>query len=183
MNNRITALAVTTCCALALAACGGDDPDRVDFAGSSGVATDAEGEVVTTGPQIGKNALELEEGYVEAKPAADAKNGSATTSIYGTLRNTTTGDVELTGFTTSLGTSATYEIHETVDGEMRKREGNIIIPAGGTHEFAPGGDHLMILDYDNELPEDSTLDLTFDMVPQQKVAVSGVPVRAAKAEQ
>lgn len=177
MHTKLRTLTLVTCSVLALGACSEDTSDRVDFPGNSGIATNASGEVVTTGPQIGQNALELDDGVIYAKPAADAEGGSEETPIYGTLRNTTTTDIEITGFTTSLGTAAEYEIHETADGEMREREESILIPAGESHEFKEGGDHLMIVGYGQELPDGSTLDITFDIVPQQKVAVSGVPVR------
>lgn len=130
MHTKLRAFTLVTCSVLALGACSEDTSDRVDFAGSSEMATNASGEVVTTGLQIGQNALELDDGVIYAKPAADAEG-----------------------------------------------EESMLIPAGESYEFKEGGDHLMIVGYGQELPDGSSLDITFDMVPQQKVAVSGVPVR------
>lgn len=147
------------------------------LAGCSGDVTDPEITPASTGPQIGQNALALDDGYVEAKRAADAKGGTDSTAIYGTLHNTTKQDLEITGFGSSLGNAPTYEFHEVDGGQMRVMDGEIIIPAGGDLELSADGLHLMIVGYEPELSKGSTIDVNFDVEPQQSVVISGVEVR------
>lgn len=98
------------------------------------------------------------------------------TSIFGTLRNTTDQDLHVVGFTTSLG-DASYEIHEVVDGVMRQKEGGFFIPAGGTHELAPGGDHFMIIEYADKIPAGSAIDVTLLLDDGTTSVVPDVAVR------
>ena len=139
-------------------------------AGSSD-ATDAEGEL------LGDGDLKLENGTVRAKAAADAEDGTEMTAIFGTIHNTSDNEITVTGFTTSLG-EASYEIHETVDGVMQEKEGGITIPAGGTFELAPGGDHLMIMGYAPEIPAGDTVDVTLETAHGEDIAIDGVAVRS-----
>ncbi|MDQ7909394.1 copper chaperone PCu(A)C [Phytohabitans sp. ZYX-F-186] len=73
---------------------------------------------------------------------------SGMSAAYGTLMNTTGADVTVVKATSTA--SPTMELHEvaTVDGKMvmRPKEGGFTIPAGGSHELEPGGDHLMMMD-------------------------------------
>lgn len=75
-----------------------------------------------------------------------AKSGMS--AAYGTLLNTTGADVTVVKATSTA--SPMMELHEvaTVDGEMvmRPKDGGITVPAGGSHELKPGGDHLMLMD-------------------------------------
>ncbi|MEX3503881.1 copper chaperone PCu(A)C [Corynebacterium sp. LK2510] len=98
------------------------------------------------------------------------------TAIFGTLRNTSDRTITITGFTTSLG-EARYELHETVDGTMRPVETGFEIPAGGTRELGPGGDHMMILDYAPEIPAGDTVDITLDTADGAEISIPGVAVR------
>ncbi|GAA2073774.1 hypothetical protein GCM10009821_10230 [Aeromicrobium halocynthiae] len=51
------------------------------------------------------------------------------------------------------------------DGQMvmQEKEVGIVVPAGGSHELSPGGDHLMLLDLpaDIEPGQDVRVTLTF----------------------
>jgi copper(I)-binding protein len=72
---------------------------------------------------------------------------SGMTAAFGTLVNTT--DAEITVAKATSTASSTMELHEVamVDGKMamRPKDGGFVIPAGGTHELKPGGDHLMMM--------------------------------------
>ncbi|MFF5077252.1 copper chaperone PCu(A)C [Actinoplanes sp. NPDC000266] len=69
------------------------------------------------------------------------------TAAFGTLVNDTGQDVTVVKAATSI---SPMELHEMAmqDGKMvmRPKEGGFVVKAGGTHELAPGGDHLMIMD-------------------------------------
>ena len=121
--------------------------------GVNGADTDtAESPTVVEGEsKLGEGSIALENAVVRAKPAADTEGGSDATTIYGSLRNRTGDDMRIKGFSTSLGES-TAEIHEMVDGQMRKREEEIFLPGHGTYDIA------------------------LNLNPQQHVAISGVPV-------
>ncbi|MDG4827466.1 copper chaperone PCu(A)C [Asanoa sp. WMMD1127] len=70
------------------------------------------------------------------------------TAAFGTLLNTGGSDIRIVKATSTA--SPMMELHEVaeVDGkmEMRPKEGGFEIPAGGSHELKPGGDHLMMMD-------------------------------------
>jgi copper(I)-binding protein len=74
---------------------------------------------------------------------------SGMTAAFGVLANDGDAEVRLESVTTDL--AARVELHETVgDGSggmtMRPKEGGFIIAAGKSHELAPGGDHIMLMD-------------------------------------
>lgn len=113
---------------------------------------------------------------MRAKAGEGEPDGNDMTPIFGTLRNTTDQDLHVVGFTTSLG-DASYEIHEVVDGVMRQKEGGFDIPAGGTHELAPGGDHFMIMEYADKIPAGSAIDVTLLLDDGTTSVVPDVAVR------
>jgi copper(I)-binding protein len=88
---------------------------------------------------------------------------SGMTAAFGTLLNT--GSTEVTVVKATSTASPVMELHEvaTVDGEMamRPKEGGITIPAGGTHELKPGGDHLMMMDI--KTPVTAGTEVTFTL--------------------
>lgn len=140
------------------------------------VVSDESAPSVTTQASIfGKSALVLEDGVVRAKAAVDDEGGTDMTAIFGTLVNTTNQDIEIDRFSTSLG-SATYEIHEVEGGAMRGKD-NITVPANSALELTPDGEHLMIMDYEPEIPAGTTVDITLELTPQQSVVISHVAVR------
>lgn len=141
-----TGLAVAALGLALLTGCG-DDTTATDAAGTDSSATPAP-------------AVTLEDGWVKS---ADEGMSAA----FGTLTNPGEEDLTLVGVTTDA--SADVELHETVEGEdgemmMQKIDGGFIIPAGGTHELAPGADHIMFLTLADPLEagETVTLTLTFD---------------------
>lgn len=146
---RIRGLVAATAAALALSGC---------TPANENPAEEAAGEVTFT------------DGVVRAKGTDKEMTG-----IFGTFHNGTGEDVTITGFTSDV--PGTYEIHEVVDGVMQEKEGGITIPAGGTHEMAPGGDHLMILDHPDEIPAGEVVDLTVELANGDTLEVEDVAVR------
>lgn len=146
---RIRGLVAVTAAALALAGCSPTNENA---------AEESSGDVTFT------------DGVVRAKGTDKEMTG-----IFGTFHNGTDEDVTVTGFTADV--EGTYEIHEVVDGVMQEKEGGITIPAGGSHEMAPGGDHLMILDHPAEIPAGDVVDLTIELGNGETLEVEDVAVR------
>ncbi|WP_441964419.1 copper chaperone PCu(A)C [Mycolicibacterium houstonense] len=79
---------------------------------------------------------------------ASAADGGMT-AVFGTVTNTGHHDARIVSATSPA--AGMVELHEVVsDGAgsktMRPKDDGFIVPAGGTHELAPGGDHLMLMD-------------------------------------
>ncbi|GAB2498367.1 hypothetical protein CATRI_07305 [Corynebacterium atrinae] len=98
------------------------------------------------------------------------------TGIFGVFHNFSDHEVNVVGFKADFD-DAKYEVHEVVDGVMREKEGGIVIPAGGTHELVPGGDHLMILDHKEEIPAGGEINLVIELGDGTTIEVPNVPVR------
>lgn len=172
MNKRIvTGLAVAA--ALVLAGCSNEPKDAAEQQSSYNEATS---EVAVAADDLDNGAVTLEKGAVRAKAAKDAADGDDMTSIFGTLHNNSDKDITVVGFTTSLG-EANYQIHEVVDGVMRQKDSGFDIPAGGTHELAPGGDHFMVMDYEPAIEAGDTIDVTLLLEGGATATVSDVAVR------
>lgn len=173
----ISCLAAAT---LALSGCSSDADNAAEQEHSSNNEATYEtttGNGATDTPEhVSNGAVTLEDGAVRAKSAKDAADGSDMTSIFGTLRNTSDSDITVVGFTTSLG-QGDNQIHEVVDGVMREKEGGFSIPAGGSHELAPGGDHFMVMDYAPAIEAGDTVDLTLLLEDGSTVSIPQVAVR------
>ncbi len=94
--------------------------------------------------------------------AADA----GMTAGFGTLRND--GDSDLTVVSATDEATSSMQLHETMQNEsgqmvMREIEGGFVIPAHGSLELAPGGNHLMFMDVTSALRAgaETTITLTF----------------------
>lgn len=171
MSKRI--VAGLAAAALVLAGCSDAPNDAAEQQSSYNEATS---EVDATADNLANGAVTLEQGAVRAKAAKDATDGNDMTSIFGTLHNNSNEDVTVVGFTTSLG-EASYQIHEVVDGAMRQKDGGFDIPAGGTHELAPGGDHFMVMGYGPAIEAGDTIDVTLLLEGGATATVPDVAVR------
>lgn len=68
---------------------------------------------------------------------------------FGQLRNTTDHDVTVTGVTSAA--AGTVELHETLENEsgqlvMQQKQDGFTIPAQGSLDLEPGGNHIMLMD-------------------------------------
>lgn len=83
-------------------------------------------------------------------------------AVFGTLVNNGHHDARIVSG--SSPAAGRVEVHEVVGDSgakaMRPKEGGIVLPAGGSHELAPGGDHLMLMDLTAPLPVGSDIELT-----------------------
>lgn len=99
--------------------------------------------------------LTLTDGWVKA---AD----SGMTAAFGTLTNHTGDAVTIVSATSDASRMELHEMAMGDDGQMvmRPKEGGLAVPAGGTHELAPGGDHLMFMDLTKPLATGDEVEVT-----------------------
>ncbi|MDO5077995.1 copper chaperone PCu(A)C [Corynebacterium sp.] len=176
MNSRhVSRVGVTVIAAAALTLAGctnsaDDQASNVSSAMSS--ATSAMESASNAASESMDAPLEIRDGFVKAKPAEKPMTG-----IFGTLANTGDTDITVESFSSSLDGVGKYEIHETVDGSMRMKEGGIVIPAGGTYELKPGGDHLMLMDIAAPIEAGDTVDLMLKTADGKEITIKDLPVR------
>lgn len=85
------------------------------------------------------------------------------TAVFGTFTNTGGAEVHIVG--AESPSAARVEIHEIArsgDGAntMRPKAGGITIAPGRSHELAPGGDHLMLMDLAGPLRPGTDVEVT-----------------------
>lgn len=72
------------------------------------------------------------------------------TGVFGTLTNAGNDDLLITGVESSA--AGMIELHEvTAEGVMQKITGDVVVPANGTFELAPGANHIMLMDLKKDL--------------------------------
>lgn len=126
-----------------LAACGSDSTADDSTSPTTTAATDSAtpDSTETADAAAQADAFTITDPWVKA-----AKEGM--TAVFGTMADTGDQEIVVTEATSDIATM--MELHETVakdDGSMamQPKEGGFSIPAGGEHELAPGGDHLMVM--------------------------------------
>lgn len=160
------ALSVLAVSALALAGCA-DDGDTTAATATTAVETTA-----TTAAEASDAAdVTFTDGVVRAKGTDKGMTG-----IFGVFTNNTDEEINVESFTSDFE-GATYELHEVVDGVMQEKEGGFTIPAGETYELMPGGDHLMIMDYMDEIPAGDVVNITIHLGNGDSFDVENIPVR------
>lgn len=151
-------LAVAAASALALAGCSND-------------ANNGESDKAAGGDQA--STIELANGYCKAKGehTGDVDHGgheghgenTDMTACFGDVTNNGDSAVTITGWTsTAFDDGARFEIHEVVDGKMAAKE-KITIEPGATHQLAPGGEHLMVLDAHKALEAGSKVAVVLEL--------------------
>ena len=136
MRRRSTAFVAAALLALTaplLAAC------------STNAAEDAEEvETAETGTEQTGTGVALADGWAKSVEAGGM------TGIFGTLTNH--GSDELVIDRVESGVAETVELHEvTAEGIMREIAGDVVIPAGGSFEMAPGANHIMLMGLTQDL--------------------------------
>lgn len=133
---------------LALAACG--------------TSTEAE-------PEAGADELTVVDAWVKAEE-------SGMTAAFGTLENPTDADVEVVAVTSAAATA--MELHETVmndDGQMVMQEVEAFtVPAGGSTELEPGGDHLMFMGLTGPIAAGDDVEITLTLADGSEVSFVAV---------
>ncbi|GAA6524699.1 copper chaperone PCu(A)C [Intrasporangium sp. DVR] len=123
--------------ALTVASCG----TAADPASPSAVPGAATATSSTTESEASRDGtVALESGW--------AKAGAGMTAVFGTVVNRTDADVTIVGGSSpSAGEVQVHTMAKQPDGSMRmvQKKGGLTVPAGGSAELAPGGDHIMLL--------------------------------------
>jgi copper(I)-binding protein len=96
------------------------------------------------------------------------------TGMFGILKNA--GSKEAVVVSATSPAAGAVELHEVVgepgSATMRPKAGGLIIPAGGTHVLAPGGDHIMLMDLKQPLKAGSDVEVTLTLADGTTVPVS-----------
>lgn len=171
-NNRLAAALGAALLTISLAGCGSDassDNDASDPTSTSDVMT-ADNEAAT---------LTVQDPWVMA-----AEKGM--TAAFGTLVNSGDSDVVVTSATSDI-TSA-MELHETVQNDdgtmaMQPKKGGFTIPAGGEHELAPGGDHLMVMNLDRALKPGESVTIKLEMEDGSTTEIDAVVKKFTGADE
>lgn len=162
MRKKISALtAALFTTTLALTACSSDGNDGASSSTEGSVDSSATAETAATDAANSEQdspALTLADGYCRAKEEA-----SDMTACFGTLKNTSKEDITVESFAADDLEGASTELHEVVDGQMRQKEGGFAIPAGDSQELAPGGEHLMIMNYADPIEAGDTLTISLTL--------------------
>lgn len=153
-KNAVALVAVLCASTVGLAGC---TSDGADDAHSPNSATGANTTSESTDSGTEASSLALADGYCRAK-----ETDSDMTACFGTLTNSSDSDITVESFTAPDLDGAVTELHEVVDGQMRRKEGGFTIAANGSYELAPGGEHLMVLNYQEPLQAGDTL--TFNLI-------------------
>lgn len=166
------ALSVLVVSALTLVGC----TDNGDDATTTGTATATETTAAadaTDATAEGENAewVTFTEGFVKAKPAEKDMTG-----IFGIFTNNSDEDINVVGFTSNLDVP-THELHEVVDGVMQMKPGGFLLPAGQEYELKPGGDHMMLMDYNEPIEAGDTIDIVLEFGDGSTQEVKDLPVR------
>lgn len=111
-------------------------------------------------PSQAEFSVTIEDTWAKATSPDDPLD-NAMSGVFGTLKNQSKTDLTITGLTSEV--AGLVELHEVVGGQMRKIEGDVTIPAGGSLLLEPGADHIMLMDLNTALvPGDEVpITLTF----------------------
>lgn len=173
--KKISALAATLFAAtLALAACSSDGNDGASSSTEGSVDSSATAGTTATDAANSEQdspTLTLADGYCRAKEEA-----SDMTACFGTLKNSSSEDITVESFAAHDLEGASTELHEVVDGQMRQKEGGFTIPAGGSQELAPGGEHLMVMNHPDPIEAGDTLTFTLSLSDGTEITTD-FPVR------
>jgi copper(I)-binding protein len=91
---------------------------------------------------------------------------SGMSAAFGTLENGSDRDVRVVGATSSA--SPMIELHDTRPDDagqmtMREKDGGFVVPAGGSYELAPGGNHIMLMGLEQPIAAGDSVDLTLTL--------------------
>lgn len=101
------------------------------------------------------------DGLTVTDPWAKAAD-SGMTAAFGTLVNDTDADITITSASSDASRMELHEMAMGDDGQMvmRPKEGGFVVPAHGSLELAPGGQHVMFMDLTEALKPGADIDVT-----------------------
>ena len=169
--SKIVNLAVAglTVASLALAGC--SPQNQNDSTESKADATPSAAEKSSS---AAAEDLTFEDAVVRANEDKDM------TAIFGTLVNHSDKDITITGFSTSLNAKVN-QMHETVDGKMQEMSSPLVVKAGESHELAPGGDHFMLMEMENDIAPGESLDLKVELEGGEELDLGEIQTRSMPA--
>lgn len=160
-TRTMTAASAAVLAAALLGACGSSTTPSSSStsAGSTATSPGATGQAAT---------LTMTDAWIKA---AD----TGMTGGFGILKNS--GSQPLTVVSASSPVSAMMELHETVsDGSggtrMQPKQGGFLVPAGGSLELKPGGNHIMFMGLSAPLKSGTTTTVTLKLADGSTVAVN-----------
>jgi hypothetical protein len=163
-RHRAALGAAVLTAALALAACGSTS-SGADAAVSPSVSPTA----ASTTSAAAMEPVTVSDTWVKS---AD----SGMTAMFGMIKNTGSTDVTVVSATSDAADM--LELHEVVmvDGamKMQPKKGGFTIPAGGTHELKPGGDHVMFMGLKNPVKAGDPVTVVLSLSDGSKVTVNSV---------
>ncbi|WP_024356298.1 copper chaperone PCu(A)C [Leucobacter chironomi] len=102
---------------------------------------------------------------------AKAGEQGGMTGVFGTLENHGDDDLVIASVESEAADSA--ELHEvTSAGVMQEITGDVTVPAGGSIEFVPGGDHIMLMGLTAELLAGEEVPITVTLADGSSVSFS-----------
>jgi copper(I)-binding protein len=110
----------------------------------------------------------------------DKVTGKYMTGVFMVITNETHQDVTLE--TGSSDIAPMVEVHEVVDGMMRKKEGGLTIKSHESAELKPGGNHVMLMGMSDGLAIGSEITVTLKFSNGDEVVVTA-PVKEVNLEQ
>jgi hypothetical protein len=130
-------LIVAVAAALALTGCAGTAA-TTDTTTTEATATETSAPAVAV---TAASSLAITDPWVKA-----AETGMS--AAFGSLENASDTDINIVSATSTAATM--IELHETVEDDsgssiMQQKEGGFVVPANGSYELAPGGNHLMLM--------------------------------------
>lgn len=160
MRHRVLLAAPVLMIGFGLTACGGSDEPTATGSDGQSQTSDA-----TQASQI-----TVTDPWVKAAKTAEM------TAAFGTIANTGSSDVTVVSASTDASTMV--QLHETVmtDGQMQMQEkdGGFVIPAGGSLELAPGGNHIMLMGLSSDLQPGADLAITLSFADGSTATMDAV---------
>ncbi len=172
MRNRTLIVSSLAAAALALAACSSTDEATTSESAQPSTAAET---TSAAAEAVDHSGVHMHDGVVRAM-----EDGADMTAIFGTIHNGTDKDVTVVGFTTSIDAEMN-QIHEVVDGVMQEKEGGLEIPAGGSVELAPGGEHLMMMGVKDKVVAGDEIDVSLLLGDGTTAEMGKLPVRTMAA--
>ena len=110
----------------------------------------------------------------------DVATGKYMTGVFMVITNETHEDVTLETGTSEI--APMVEVHEVVDGIMRKKEGGLTIKSHESVELMPGGNHVMLMGMSDGLAIGSEITVTLKFSNGDEVVVTAL-VKEVNLEQ
>lgn len=171
-TRRLTAVALLTLATpAALTACSSDD------SGTSGDSKSAASSAPVTSTSATSSADATMASRITPSDIWAKAADSGMSAAFGTLKNTGTMPIVITGARGDAGPVQLHVTQKTATGMEMKETKSFTVPAGGSLELKPGSSHLMFMNLSHALKAGETQKLTVTFEDGSHTDVS-FPVRA-----